>query len=53
MNHSMELIDETDATKILRSALEIDWDKLISEYWLSKIKGKKYWLSSGSSAPKT
>ena len=45
MNHSMELMDETDATKVVMSALENDWDKLISDE-------EKYWLSTTSSTPK-
>ena len=45
MNHGMELIDENDATKIVRSASETDWDKLISDE-------EKYWLSTTSSTPK-
>ena len=45
LNHSMELIDETDATKIVRSASENDWDKLISNE-------EKYWLSTTSFTPK-
>ena len=47
MKQGMELIDENDATKIVRNASNLIWNNLISES-----NGKKYWLSSGSSTPK-